>query len=111
MSANTSKTFQNVLASQTDTILVAGIPNFVIKVISVAFQPGATATSVTFNSKGTTSGTAISATFTPAANGFDDLPWADDGWFSTILGQSLSVTTGSGATVGIEVIYTLDNSA
>ena len=35
------------------------------------------------------------------------LPRNPDGWFQTLVGQGLSVTTGTGATTGLQVNYLL----
>lgn len=100
-------TFANVAASQTDSVVITGIPNRNILVLGVATVTGATATTIVFNSKsGGGGGTAITMTFQNAANGGFVLPINDGGWFQTNSGESLTVTTGAGSTTGVQVVYT-----
>lgn len=99
-------TFANVPASTTDRILVTGIPNRFILVKGVACEAGAVATNITFNTKPSgTLGTAISGVFQIGANGGFTLPYNEFGFFQTSIGDSLSVTTGAGSTVGVQIIY------
>lgn len=108
-------TFQNVAQSQTDTALVAAVAGKRIRVAGFVLSGGASATSVTFNSKPVGAGSAISEAFTAPANSDFSPPIANldtlgpvgttlGGWFTTNLGEGLSVTTGAGATVGIQVL-------
>ncbi len=105
--AQTSRTaFANVAASTTDAVIIAGDTNLrTIKVVSVAFVAGATATNATFNSKGSGAGTAISCLFANGANGGAILNRNEDGWFNTNSGEALTLTTGSGSTTGVLVNY------
>ena len=98
-------TFANVTASQTDSNLVSAITGKVIYVLQVAFVTAATATNVTFNTKPAGSGTAISCLFANVANGGAVLPFSDKGWCKTNSGEGLTVTTGSGSTTGIQLLY------
>lgn len=104
-------TFANISAGTTDGSILAAVTNRIIRVFAVALQCGATATTVVFNSKPGGSGTAISMTFQPAANGGAVLPISSpqgsvaQPWFQTNSGEGLTATTGSGSTVGIQVIY------
>lgn len=93
----------NVAASATDTSLVAAVAGHVIRVISVYALAGGTATNLTFNS----ASTAISALLANDANGGEVLPRNVDGWFQTVAGEALTVTTGAGATTGLQVNYIL----
>lgn len=97
--------FANVAAGQTDVNIVSAVPGKSIKVVQIAMVTAATATNVTYNSKPSGSGTAISPLFANGANGGAVLPYNHEGWFSTTPGQGLSVTTGSGSTTGILVGY------
>jgi hypothetical protein len=97
----------NVAASQTDSVIVAGVPGRKIRVLAVAFVVGGTATDATLNSKGSGAGVAISALFANAANGGAVLPQADLGWFETLEGEALTLTTGAGSSTGIQVVYVL----
>ena len=96
--------FLNVAASQTDTELVVAVSGKSVRVLQVFLQAGATGTTVTFNSKGAGSGTAISPVFQNAANGGAVLPFSRVGWFDTNVSEALTVTTGAGSTCGILVL-------
>lgn len=98
-------TFSNVAASQTDSSVIAAITNRIILVKGIVCVAGGTATNLTFNSKGSGSGTAISALLANAANGGAVFPIADGGWFKTNSGEALTVTTGAGSATGIQVVY------
>ncbi len=97
--------FANVAASQTDSSIVTATAAKVIRVLQVAFVAGATATNITFNTKPTGAGSAISPLFADAGNGGVVLPYSPVGWFETGSGEGLTVTTGAGATTGILVTY------
>lgn len=99
------RTFANVAASQTDSSLVAIVANKRIRVLAVVAVGGATATTLTFNSKGGGAGTAKTCLFANAANGGFVLPFCEQGWFDTNTSEGLSVTTGAGSTTGIQVVY------
>jgi hypothetical protein len=99
--------FANIAASTTDAILVQPQPSRTIRVLGVLVLAGATATQVTFNSKGAGAGTAISLTIACAANGGIVLPENSNGWFQTNPGEALSVTTGSGSTTGVQIVWGL----
>src|SRR5262249_47042131 len=101
------KSLANVAASQTDTSVVALTAGKKIRVTGLVVMAGGTATNVTFNSKGGGAGTAISCLFACGANGGVCLPRNPDGWFETNAGEALTVTTGSGSTVGIQVVTQL----
>lgn len=103
------RTFADIAQSQTDSSLVAAVAGTPIKVLGVATKAGGTATTIVFNSKGSGSGTAISATFANGANGDTILPYNEQGWFETAVGEALTCTTGAGASTGIQIIYALRN--
>lgn len=101
-------TFANVAASQTDSALVAAVSGKRIRVVSLVALSGGTATNVTFNSKPSGAGSAISCLYANAANGGFVLPEASEfGWFETNPGEGLSVTTGAGSTTGFQIVYVL----
>lgn len=111
-----SKTsFVNVAASQTDTNIVTGIDGKIIRVIGGFAIVAGTAMNLTFNSKGTGSGTAITSIMPCGINGGIalTLPAQSNtgepphGYFKdTGKGEGLTVTTGAGATiVGITLTY------
>jgi len=95
----------NVSAGQTDAEIVAATAGKRVRVLAVAFVCGGTATSATFNTKPSGSGTAISPAFQNGANGGAILPFNPVGWFQTGSGEGLSLTTGSGSTTGVLVVH------
>lgn len=100
--------FANVAANQTDSAIVAAVTGKKILVLSFRLHTAATATNVTFNSKPSGSGTAISELFACAANGGRAEAFSLVGHFATNSGEGLSVTTGAtGSTTGIGVVYAL----
>lgn len=107
MSAVKNSGPENIAASTTDGSLVSAVAGKSIRVLSCLMRPGGTATTAVFNSKPAGSGTAISCLFTNGANAIADLPFNPDGWFDTNIGEGLTVTTGSGATTGFQVVYEL----
>lgn len=107
-----NQTFANINASTTDGSILTAATGMRIRVLGVACEAGGTATNVTFNSKGSGSGTAISMLFALSANGGFVLPVAgapmtEVPWFQTNIGEGLTATTGSGSTVGVQVVYDL----
>jgi len=101
-----STAFANVAASQTDQVLVAAVPLARIEVIGVVINQGDTTSSaVTFNSKGSGAGTAISPALKTSPNGGFVLSTDVVGYFRTNKGEALTVTTGAGSTTGILVVY------
>lgn len=97
-----------VAASQTDSSLVSAVPGRKIRVRSFMLNQGDTTPStVQFNSKGSGAGTAIFPTLKAAANGGFVAANNPDGWFETIAGEGLTVTTGAGSTTAVAVVYEL----
>lgn len=76
-----------------------------IRVLGYTVVVGGTATSVTFNSKGAGAGTAISSPKTFAANGGISAPCGEYGCFETKAGEAITVTTGAGSTVGVDITF------
>lgn len=101
------QTFANITASSTDSNLVSAVAGKKIRVHAVVFQCGGTATTATFNSKGTGSGTAVSMQFQNGANGGAVLPESEVGWIETAVGEGLTLTTGAGTTTGVHLIYSI----
>ena len=97
--------FANVAASSTDEELVAARTNLKIRVYAAFVAGGDTATDVTFNTKPSGSGTAITPLLALDANGDMVLPQSFGGWFETEAGEGLSVTTGTGSTQGVHVVF------
>jgi hypothetical protein len=78
-----------------------------IRVLSVLLNHGdTTASAATFNSKGSGAGTAISPPLKGPANGGFVVPHSQYGWFETLAGEALTVTTGAGSETSIIVGYT-----
>ena len=106
-------TSSNIAPSQTDSSLVAAKASTILRVVGGFLVAGGTATTITFNSKPTGSGTAISSIIACGANGGLILPSVQPayvgeppyGYFQTNKGEGLSATTGSGSTVGVTLIY------
>lgn len=99
--------FANIAASQTDSSIVAARTNMKVRVLALHMSAGGTATNVTFNTKPTGAGTAISPLFALPINGERTLPHSsyNRAWLETGKGEGLTVTTGAGATTGILVVY------
>ena len=91
----------NQAASGTAQTLVAAVTGKRIRVLAAFAVAGATATNLTFNS----ASNAISPLLANAANGGEVLPFNPAGWFQTVAGEALTVTTGAGSTTGIGVVY------
>jgi hypothetical protein len=100
--------FANTSAGTTDGALVSAVSGRRIRVVQVAAVAGGTATTLTFNTKPSGAGTAISPAFANGANGGEVLPFSSVGWFTTNLSEGLTVTTGAGSTTGILVGYVED---
>ncbi len=97
----------NVAASQTDSPIIAAVAGYSIRVLSVYALAGGTATDLTFNSKPAGAGAAISPLLGNEARGGEVLGYHPHGHFRTLVGEGLSVTTGAGATTGLQVTYIL----
>lgn len=86
-----------VAASQTDAILSDAVSGMRLRVLDI-FAVSSSATPITFNSMASgSSGVAITQTFTIAAGEPLNPGFNPHGWFDTYTGESLTVTTGSGA--------------
>lgn len=95
-----------VAASSTDATLVAPVTAKKIAVRGLVIVVGGTATAVTINShKPSGATTALSPAMSLGINGTLVLPPSGDGWFETLAGEGLTVTTGAGSTVGLSVLY------
>jgi len=93
--------FANVAQSQTDSEVVAAVTGKRIRVLAYHCQAGDTGTQVTFQSNSV----AISSLKDNAANGGAVGNFNPLGWFETVAGESLKVTTGAGSDTGIDVGY------
>lgn len=100
--------FDSIAASASDSVLVAAVATKKIRVLAAAINHGdTTASTVTFKSKPTGSSTALTPALKGAANALLTLPECENGWFETKVGEALTVTTGSGSTSGVNVVYQL----
>lgn len=98
----------NVAAAQTDSALVAAVPNRKIRVLGVLVNAkDAGAVTFTFNSKPAGAGNAISPTFIAPLNGGFVLPQGGDGWFETVAGEGLTITTAAASALAVLVVYEL----
>ena len=106
--------FANVAASQTDANVISAKDSTIFRIIGGWVICAGTATNVTFNSKGTGAGTAITSICPYGVNGGHIMPSpsqpitgeAPPGYFDTNKGEGLTVTTGAGASItGITIRY------
>lgn len=93
--------FLNQAASGTAQTVVAAVTSKKIRVLSLSLTVGATATNVTLNSASSAKTCLIAC----GANGGVIWPHSPVGWFETVSGEALTVTTGAGSTTGIHVVY------
>lgn len=102
LTALTPKFFSaTVAASSTDSSLIALVAGRKLRIVSLAAQCGSTATDMTFESGGSTRKHKIPA----GANGGQVLPYNSVGWFETVAGESLTVTTTAGSSCEITGTY------
>lgn len=101
----TKRVFKNIAASTTDGEIVAAVPGRRIIVLQYALMAGNTATVATFRSKPAGASAAISMDHACGANGGISIERAPEGWFETVSSEGLSLTTGAGSTVGVQVVY------
>lgn len=97
--------FANVAASTTDESLVAAVSGKKIRVLSVALSCITATTTIVFNTKPAGAGTAISATFTTPTTNVSAIPFSPLGHFETDTGEGLTVTTGAGNPIGVQITY------
>ena len=97
--------FANIAASATDGNIVTAVASKKIRVLQVVAVAGGTACNITFNSKPAGAGTTKTCLFANGANGGEVLPFSPIGWFETVSGEGLTVTTGAGSTTGVLVAY------
>ena len=95
-----------VAASDTDEVVVAAVTGMKLRVTALVLNHGdTTASAITFTSKGAGAGTAISPPLKGPANGGFVIPDNPKGWFETIRGEGLSVSSGGGSDTSIIVTY------
>lgn len=100
--------FVTVAAAQTDAVVIAAAASRKITVVG-CFVNGkdAGASIVTFNSKPAGAGVAITPAFSVSTAGGFVLPQSD-GWFETLVGEGLTVTTAAASAVVILVTFRLN---
>lgn len=96
--------FANVAAGTTDASVVSAVSGKKIRIVSYKIATVTAATTVTFNSKPAGAGTAISALLV-APVGTSNAAFSPLGHFETNSGEGLTVTTGAGNPVGVQVTY------
>ncbi len=94
-----------VTSASTDTALTTAVTAKKLRVLSMTAACNGTATLVQVNSKGTGAGTIVWGTAGLAVNSNVVLPFNKHGWFQSGSGEGLTVTTGSGGVVGVNVSY------
>src|SRR3990167_10650481 len=99
MSLQKLRAIANVPASTTST-LVAAVSGRVIRVVDVVLNAG-TATNVLFSG----SGTAVTPTWYVGSTGGFVFPYNEKGWWVSVSGEGLTMTTSTGGTVGVLVGY------
>lgn len=100
--------YDSISASTTDEAIVSAVPGKKVRVIAFVINQGDTTPStVTFNSKGSGAGTAISPAWKGGANGVISVSDCSTGWFETKVGEGLSISTGAGSVSGVNVVYEL----
>lgn len=97
--------FANIAASTTDGTLVAASGSKRIRITGVVVMTGNRATDITFNSKPSGAGTAITCLFACSANGGFVMPFSPTGWFESSGDEGISVTSSGGSTTGIQCTY------
>lgn len=99
------RAFANIAGGTTDGAVIAAVTGKKIRVLAAVITGGNAATTVTFTTKPSGAGTAISSLISMAANSGYPLAFNPAGWFETNSGEGLSATTGAGSAVGISVSY------
>jgi hypothetical protein len=105
----------NVAASSTDATLtkspnggtLTAITGKKMRIVGYSVSGGSTATTLIFNSKGAGAGTAISSTKSFGGNGGFGAHASQPGDFETKVSETVTVTTGAGSTMGIDITYIL----
>lgn len=96
--------FANIAASTTDGAVITAVSGKKLRILDFKISTVTAATTVVFNTKPAGAGTAISATFN-APVGLVGSGFCEIGHFETNLSEGLSVTTGAGNTVSIQITY------
>lgn len=92
-------------AATADQVLVAAVAGKKIRVIAIHLSCGTTATTIVFKSKPAGASAAISHTIALAVNEKAHLLPKEYGYFETVAGEGLVVTTTAGSVVGVLIDY------
>jgi hypothetical protein len=92
---------ETVVSADTDEELIAAVGGKKLRILALAVQVAATATTVTFESSTTTRKHRVPA----GANGGQILPFNPVGWFETATGESLTCTLTAGSDADISGVY------
>jgi hypothetical protein len=96
--------FANIAAATTDGAIVTAVSGKKLRVLDVKISTVTGATTITFNSKSSGAGTAISCLFN-APVGTDSFGLDQLGHFETLSGEGLTATTGAGNAVAVQITY------
>jgi hypothetical protein len=99
------RAFANVPSATTDSNIITAVAGKKLLILQVFFAPGASATSITFNSKGAGVGTPISPLLVNDQYGGAVLGFSPMGWFQTNSAEALTATTTTGSNTGVLVGY------
>ena len=94
----------DIAAATTDGAVITAVSGKKILVLDFKLSTVTAATTATFNSKPAGAGTAISSVYN-APVGFSGSGFNQLGHFETNSGEGLTVTTGVGNSVGVQVTY------
>jgi hypothetical protein len=95
----------SVAASQADSAVITAVTGKKLRVTSMILSCGSPATTVTFNTKPSGSGTAITNAIHLPSNGSVVMPYNPAGWCETSAAEGLTVTTGAGSTTTYQIGY------
>jgi hypothetical protein len=93
--------------SPAGTGTVAAIAGKKMRIVGYSVSGGSTATTLVFNSKSGSAGTAITSTKSFGGNGGFGAHGSQPGDFETKVGEAVTYTTGAGSTMGIDITYIL----
>jgi hypothetical protein len=102
-----TKVLVSVLASQTDSPIVAAVANMKVHILGFKFQAAGTPSTVVLTSKPGGAGSSISQVFSPTASLMFGEPLGSDPLYSTVAGEGLAMTTGAGGTTTGVLWYAL----
>lgn len=92
-----------IAASQTDAAFITAVSDKKKRIVSLIIDPGASPSTIVFNSKGSGAGTAKSITFKNLAT--LALSLNELGWVNSNIDEGITITTGAGSTTSIQAQY------